>query len=109
MKFFKVTLSSFDDEKTKFFILPKEDEQDENGNPVFNEKAVQSLQQFKDFVKRTSTPVVDVHYFLYEISEEIPAIDFQLFKTLEEDEKLTVLDQNDFPVPISAAIYNARP
>ena len=53
MFFFRIELSSFDDEKKILFIVSDMQDADENGIPVFSEKALTSHADYKQFVKDT--------------------------------------------------------
>ena len=98
MKLIKITLTSLKNESTSFFTVPQADEFDEKGNPVFNEKVLLELQQFKDFLELTNTPILNVKYEIIAISDEIISVNFKVLKTLEDKGQTTLIDRNDFPL-----------
>lgn len=97
MKFFKINLTSYTDEKTDFMIVPKADEFD-GENPAFNEKELLNTPAFKEFVKRTETPVVTVEYVLYEVPTgiDISSLDYSKALQLESDNMLNIIERNDY-------------
>ncbi len=97
MKFFKVTLTSYTDETTDFVIIPKADEYD-GDNPVFNEKNLLNMNEFKEFIKHNETPIVNVTYKLYEITETVNGLNFETVLQLESDGKLNLIEENDYVV-----------
>ena len=69
MYFFKADISSFDDEAETVFIIPGQNA-DENGVP-FEEKMITQTAEYKAFVKRTKTALVDCTYTQYQTDEPI--------------------------------------
>ena len=69
MYFFKADISSFDDEAETVFIIPEQNA-DENGVP-FEEKMITQTAEYKAFVKRTKTALVDCTYTQYQTDEPI--------------------------------------
>ena len=69
MYFFKVTLSSFDDEKKVFYLLPEQPFNTIDEPPVFSEKDLCAHSAFRQYVKKTKTTIVDVSYELYHIRD----------------------------------------
>ncbi len=100
--FFKVVLSYFDDERKTFFITPDQSETDEDGIP-FSENDLRNTAEFKEFIKKTKADVIDVDYVEYAVeydpkkSEIInkPITD-EIFKELEKDGQLEIVDENQF-------------
>ena len=66
MYFFRVEISSFDDERKTLFIVPEQTEDDFSSVP-FSEKQLTQTAAYKQFVKETKTNVVDVSYELFKI------------------------------------------
>ena len=94
MYFFRIELSSFDDEEKTLYIIP-EQTADEQGVP-FNEKFVTQTAEYKAFVKETGTSIVDGVYTQFETSETPDKITDEDFKQLQSEGKLTELDSNTF-------------
>lgn len=104
MYFFKVTLSSFDDEKKVFFIFPDSQPFDTiEETPVFSENDLCVHPAFKQYVKNTKTTIVDVSYQLYHIRDfsikksDSTDIDKQLEQLIEE-KLATIVDYNDISI-----------
>lgn len=98
MYFFRVELSSFDDEKKVIFLIPDQTDTDENGAP-FQEKLLTNSPKYKEFVKETKTSVVDVSYTVYETSAPITGeITDEYFSQLEQDGALIAHDSNEFSI-----------
>lgn len=95
MYFFKVEISSFDDEAKTFFIIP-EQTADEKGVP-FEQKLVMQTAEFKAFVKKTKTEVVDCTYTQYKTDAQIAdGINAERFAELIAENKLTAMDSNTY-------------
>lgn len=101
MKFFKVTLTAYTDETTDFVLIPKADEYD-GEMPVFNEKTVLNTDEYKEFVKG-NLPPISVAYKLYEITETVAGLNYDMVLQLESDGKLVLLEENEY------IIANAKP
>ncbi len=97
MFFFRIELSSFDDEKRALFIVPDIQDADENGIPVFSEKALTTCADYKQFVKDTKTSIVDVKYTLYK-TDAANDINDEIFSELLSANNLEILDSNEFPI-----------
>lgn len=97
MFFFKVDISSFDDEVKTLFIIPEQNA-DEKGVP-FTEKIVTQTAEYKAFIKDTKTTLVDCNYTQYK--SEMPLIEGlteELFNQLLAENKLTQLDSNSYTI-----------
>lgn len=97
MFFFKIEISSFDDEVKTLFIIPEQNA-DEKGVP-FTEKIVTQTAEYKAFIKDTKTTLVDCNYTQYK--SEMPLIDGlteELFNQLLAENKLTQLDSNSYTI-----------
>lgn len=98
MYFFRVEISSFDDEKKVLYLIPDQSDTDEHGIP-FQEKLLTSSPQYKEFVKETKTSVVDVEYTVYRTSAPIAgAITDESFEQMSQDNALELLDGNEFSI-----------
>ena len=64
MYFFRIKISSFDDEEKTLFVVPEQNA-DEKGVP-FDEKLVTQTAEYKQFVKDTATNMVDGEYTQYQ-------------------------------------------
>lgn len=97
MYFFKVDISSFDDEAETVFIIPEQNA-DENGVP-FEEKMITQTVEYKAFVKRTKTALVDCTYTQYQTDEPIAdGLNSEKFAQLETEGKLAVIDANTYSI-----------
>lgn len=97
MFFFRIELSSFDDEKKSLFIVPDIQDADENGVPVFSEKTLTAHADFKQFIKDTKTSIVDVKYALYK-ADTANEINEEIFAELLSANNLELMDSNEFPI-----------
>ena len=105
MYFFKADISSFDDEAETVFIIPEQNA-DENGVP-FEEKMITQTAEYKAFVKRTKTALVDCTYTQYQTDAPIAdGLNSEKFAQLETEGKLAVIDANTYS--ISTGISAAR-
>ena len=96
MYFFKADISSFDDEAETVFIIPGQNA-DENGVP-FEEKMITQTAEYKAFVKRTKTALVDCTYTQYQTDEPIAdGLNSEKFAQLEAEGKLAVIDVTPTP------------
>ena len=97
MYFFKADISSFDDEAETVFIIPGQNA-DENGVP-FEEKMITQTAEYKAFVKRTKTALVDCTYTQYQTDEPIAdGLNSEKFAQLEAEGKLAVIDVNTYSI-----------
>lgn len=96
MYFFKVDISSFDDEAETVFIIPEQNA-DENGVP-FEEKIITQTAEYKAFVKRTKTALVDCAYTQYQTEAVADGLNDEKFAQLEAEGKLTVIDANTYSI-----------
>ena len=96
MYFFRIKISSFDDEEKTLFIVPEQNA-DEKGVP-FDEKLLTQTADYKQFVKNTATNMVDGEYTQFQTDAVFDTIDEQQFAQLEAEEKLTTVDSNAFSV-----------
>lgn len=97
MYFFKADISSFDDEAETVFIIPEQNA-DENGVP-FEEKMITQTAEYKAFVKRTKTALVDCTYTQYQTDEPIvDGLNSEKFAQLETEGKLAVIDANTYSI-----------
>lgn len=97
MYFFKADISSFDDEAETMFIIPEQNA-DENGVP-FEEKMITQTAEYKAFVKRTKTALVDCTYTQYQTDEPIAdGLNSEKFAQLEAEGKLAVIDANTYSI-----------
>lgn len=97
MYFFKADISSFDDEAETVFIIPGQNA-DENGVP-FEEKMITQTAEYKAFVKRTKTALVDCTYTQYQTDEPIAdGLNSEKFAQLETEGKLAVIDANTYSI-----------
>ena len=95
MYFFKVVISSFDNEDKTLFIVP-EQTADENGVP-FTEKLVTQTAEYKAFVKETRTEIVDCAYTQYKTDAPLTdGVTEELFEQLMSEGKLTPMDSNTY-------------
>ncbi len=96
MKFFKVTLTAYSDEKIEIIIIPKPDEYD-GDTPIFSEKNLTNTNEFKEFVKRTETPVVTVQYKLFSVIDNaVTTLNYNIITELENSGGLELIDENDY-------------
>ena len=97
MYFFKADISSFDDEAETVFIIPEQNA-DENGVP-FEEKMITQTAEYKAFVKRTKTALVDCTYTQYQTDAPIAdGLNSEKFAQLEAEGKLAVVDANTYSI-----------
>lgn len=97
MYFFKADISSFDDEAETVFIIPEQNA-DENGVP-FEEKMITQTAEYKAFVKRTKTALVDCAYTQYQTDAAVAdGLNAEKFAQLEAEGKLTVIDANTYSI-----------
>ena len=96
MYFFRIKISSFDDEEKTLFVIPEQNA-DEQGIP-FDEKLLTQTAEYKQFVKDTATNLVDVEYTQFRTDKMFDTIDEQQFAQLETEGKLTTVDSNTFSV-----------
>lgn len=97
MYFFKIEISSFDDEAKTLFVVPEQNA-DENGVP-FSEKIVTQTAEYKAFVKETKTNIVDCAYTQYKTDALIlDGVTMEQFKELEAENKLTIVDNNTYTI-----------
>ncbi len=97
MYFFKIDISSFDDEAKTLFIVP-EQTADEKGVP-FSEKLVTQTAEYKAFIKDTKTNIVDCTYTQYKTDAPLTEVmTAQQFEQLMAENKLTVLDSNSLSI-----------
>jgi len=95
MYFFKADISSFDDEAETVFIIPEQNA-DENGVP-FEEKMITQTAEYKAFVKRTKTALVDCTYTQYQTDEPIAdGLNPEKFAQLEAEGKALYPDSQLF-------------
>lgn len=103
MFFFRIELSSFDEEKKSLFIVPDMQDADENGIPVFSEKILTAQADYRQFVKDTKTSIVDVNYVLYKVVDTgVDAISEEKFAELLSADKLEQIDNNSFSISSGA-------
>lgn len=97
MFFFKVEMSSFDDEAKTVFIIPEQNA-DENGVP-FEEKLVTQTAEYKAFIKDTKTALVDCKYTQYKTDAPISeGLNAEQFEQLKAENKLTEMDSNTYSI-----------
>ena len=96
MYFFRIKISSFDDEEKTLFVVPEQNA-DEKGVP-FDEKLVTQTAEYKQFVKDTATNMVDGEYTQYQTETVFDTLNEQQFAQLEAEEKLTTVDSNTFSI-----------
>lgn len=96
MYFFRIKISSFDDEEKTLFVVPEQNA-DEKGVP-FDEKLLTQTAEYKQFVKDTATNMVDGEYTQFQTETVFDTIDEQQFAQLEAEEKLTTVDSNTFSI-----------
>lgn len=96
MYFFKADISSFDDEAETVFIIPEQNA-DENGVP-FEEKIITQTAEYKAFVKRTKTALVDCAYTQYQTEAVADGLNDEKFAQLETEGKLAVIDANTYSI-----------
>lgn len=97
MFFFKVEMSSFDDEAKTVFIIPEQNA-DENGVP-FEEKLVTQTAEYKAFIKDTKTALVDCKYTQYKTDVPISeGLNAEQFEQLKAENKLTEMDSNTYSI-----------
>lgn len=96
MYFFRIKISSFDDEEKTLFVIPEQNT-DEKGVP-FDEKLLTQTAEYKQFVKDTATNMVDGEYTQFQTETVFDTIDEQQFAQLEAEGKLTTVDSNTFSV-----------
>lgn len=98
MYFFRVEISSFDDERKTLFIVPEQTEDDFNSVP-FSEKQLTQTAAYKQFVKETKTNVVDVSYELFSTTEAVTTeITEEQFEQMRTDGKLMLIDGNELSI-----------
>lgn len=96
MYFFKADISSFDDEAETVFIIPEQNA-DENGVP-FEEKMITPTAEYKAFVKRTKTALVDCAYTQYQTEAVADGLNAEKFAQLGVEGKLAVIDANTYSI-----------
>lgn len=97
MFFFKIEISSFDDETQTLFVIPEQNA-DENGIP-FTEKIVTQTAEYKAFVKETKTSMVDCSYTQYKTDAPIAeSISAEHFEQLKSENKLVEMDSNTYTI-----------
>ena len=97
MFFFKVEMSSFDDEAKTVFIIPEQNA-DENGVP-FEERLVTQTAEYKAFIKDTKTALVDCKYTQYKTDAPIAeGLNTEQFEQLIAENKLTEMDSNTYSI-----------
>lgn len=96
MYFFKADISSFDDEAETVFIIPEQNA-DENGVP-FEEKMITQTAEYKAFVKRTKTALVDCAYTQYQTEAVADGLNAEKFAQLGAEGKLAVIDANTYSI-----------
>lgn len=69
MYFFKIEISSFDDATETLYIIPEQNA-DEQGVP-FDEKILTQTAEYKAFIKKTATSMVDGEYIQFKCAENI--------------------------------------
>ena len=108
MMIFKVKLTAYTDETTELVLVPKADEYD-GDKPIFIEKNLVSTEEYKDFVKETETPVVNVQYITYEVPDGAVqgGITYDIICNLESEGKLTVIDENQYIID-NMAVGNSK-
>lgn len=105
MYFFKADISSFDDEAETVFIIPEQNA-DENGVP-FEEKMITQTAEYKAFVKRTKTALVNCTYTQYQTDEPIAdGLNYEKFAQLEAEGKLAVIDANTYSISTGKSAKN---
>lgn len=98
MYFFRVEISSFDDEKKVLYLIPDQSDTDDLGVP-FQEKLLTNSSQYREFVKETKTSVVDVEYTVYRTSAPISGtITDESFEQMSQNNALELLDSNEFSI-----------
>lgn len=96
MYFFRITISSFDDEEKTLFLVPEQNA-DEKGVP-FDEKLLTQTAEYKQFVKDTATNMVDGEYTQFQTDAAFDTLNEQQFAQLEAEGKLTTVDGNTFSI-----------
>lgn len=109
MYFFKAELSLFDDDKETIFLIPNIDELPKGELPLFSESELTSHPKFASFVKRTKTSIVDIEYELYEAENfELEEITEEKFEELREQNKLALLDSNNYCIQTRKIQYKQQ-
>jgi hypothetical protein len=102
MKYFKVTLSELaGEQKIHLYLVPQEDDFDENYTPIFNEEIVRNLKETKKFAKKIKSNVLHLKYELCEISGSAEAEIWADFADIENGENIKVIAENDFQIDIT--------
>ncbi|MCM1167840.1 MAG: InlB B-repeat-containing protein [Ruminococcus sp.] len=96
MYFFRIKISSFDDEEKTLFVIPEQNT-DEQGVP-FDEKLLTQTAEYKQFVKETATNMVDGEYTQFRTDAVFDTLNEQEFAQLEAEGKLTTVDGNTFAI-----------
>lgn len=97
MFFFKIEISSFDDETQTLFVIPEQNA-DESGVP-FTEKIVTQTAEYKAFVKETKTSMVDCSYTQYKTDAPIAeSLSAEWFEQLKAENKLVEMDSNTYTI-----------
>ena len=78
------------------FIIPEQNA-DENGVP-FEEKIITQTAEYKAFVKRTKTALVDCAYTQYQTEAVADGLNDEKFAQLETEGKLAVIDANTYSI-----------
>lgn len=98
MFFFRVSISSFDDETQVMFLVPDQSDADELGVP-FQEKLLTNSPLYKEFVKKTKTTVVDVAYTLYKAEFIPPELTEEAFgELMAQQGALEAVDENEISI-----------
>jgi len=108
MFFFRIELASFEDAKKIIFIIPGAGDMDENGIPVFSEKALTAHSDYRQFVKETKTNVVDVSYVLYKTDTDIAEINEEKFSELSEQNALQKIDGNEINISTGKSMSGGK-
>lgn len=101
MKFFKVTLNTVaGDNEYVMFIIPSADDNDENGNPIYDENALLCSLEYKNYIKMTKADVVAVKYVLYEAEDKIKLNYDELLNSIESFKNI---DENEYLIEVKKA------
>ncbi len=96
MYFFRIKISSFDDEEKTLFVVPEQNA-DEKGVP-FDEKLLTQTAEYKQFIKDTATNMIDGEYTQFQTEAAFDTLNEQQFAQLEAEGKLKTVDSNTFSI-----------
>jgi hypothetical protein len=106
MKYIRVTLTEIvgkdvTPRSIKMYMIPQENELDDNGIPIFSEEAVRVSKEAKAFSKKIKQNVIHLNYEICNMQIKKEPETLAEFEEAESNEYVKILEQNHFNIDVN--------